>query len=94
MVTRLHVRYTADKFPEDLRFREIDHDTFKMKMQAARSLNRNGVLQVRYVIRHANTFCMAGGRYNQVMSRTRENLARLTGWSREEMERRFRSSSG
>jgi hypothetical protein len=100
MVTRLHVRYTADKFPEDLQFREVDSDTFRMKMEEAQSLSPNGVLQVRYVIRHTNTFCLAGWRYThtqqytQAMSRTRENLARLTGWSREEMERRSRSRSG
>jgi len=94
MVTRLHVRYTADQFPADLRFREIDQEKFIEKMTEQRSLSRNGVLQVRYVIRRADsTFCIAGWQYNQVMGRAMENLARLTGWSRQEMARRSRPAS-
>ncbi len=91
MVTRLHVRYTADQFPEDLQFREISQDAFMEKMVQQRSLSRNGVFQARYVIRQADsTLCLAGWQYHQAMGRTRENLSRLTGWSREEIQRRSR----
>lgn len=72
-LTRLHVRYTRDKFPEDLMFQETgDRDFF----------------QGRYVLRHAYTGemkCRAGRDYTRSLPRRFEQeaqtLARLTGWN-------------
>jgi hypothetical protein len=85
-VTRLHVRYNAQTFPEDLVFRQVDADRFKAKIQAAGLYfnNKAGtVFQGRYVIRHPKgaALCLSGIRYHQLMNpqRLRENLQRLTG---------------
>ena len=72
-ITRLHVRYTRDKFPEDLHFQETG--------------NRQN-FQGRYVIRHPyqgeDDECEAMAEYrNQLRQRQErevETLARLTGW--------------
>jgi hypothetical protein len=72
-ITRLHVRYTRDKFPEDLMFQETgNQDNF----------------QGRYVMNHpftGNLSCDAGRRYQQSlrprMEKEASNLATLTGWS-------------
>lgn len=72
-ITRLHVRYTRDKFPEDLMFQETSNrDSF----------------QGRYVLRHAftgETTCQEGRRYTRSLPRRYEKeaqtLARLTGWN-------------
>ena len=74
MLTRLHVRYSADTFPEDLAFQETgDHENF----------------QARYVLQHpwhgsSNACPAAIGYFSRV--RARENreaqtLAGLTGWN-------------
>jgi len=71
-VTRLHLRYTADKFPEDLVFQETaDRRNF----------------QGRYVLRHPWTGtdnCSAAQKYRQNLKERQEeeaeNLASLTGW--------------
>ncbi len=72
-ITRLHVRYTRDKFPEDLMFQETG--------------NREN-FQGRYVMNHpfkGNTSCEAGKKYRQALRPRLEkeagNLANLTGWS-------------
>ncbi|MEM6368861.1 MAG: DUF2330 domain-containing protein [Myxococcota bacterium] len=80
-VTRLHARYTADTFPEDLVLKVTgDSSNF----------------QVRYVLRHpylGADQCSAAEPYRvQVLDRRREEvqtLARLTGWSREGIEARM-----
>jgi len=72
-ITRLHVRYDAAHFPEDLVFQETaDRTNF----------------QGRYVLRHAwngTDTCAAAARYRVELSQRREqeaqNLALLTGWS-------------
>jgi hypothetical protein len=72
-VTRLHVRYDAAHFPEDLVFQETaDRTNF----------------QGRYVLRHAwtgDTACDAAVRYRAELTQRREreaqNLAMLTGWN-------------
>jgi hypothetical protein len=72
-ITRLHVRYTRDKFPEDLMFQETgNQENF----------------QGRYVMNHpftGNLTCDAGRRYQQTlrprMEKEATNLASLTGWS-------------
>ncbi len=71
-VTRLHVRYDAEHFPEDLVFQETsDRQNF----------------QGRYVLRHAfagEISCGEGDRYRQELAQRQEreaqNLAELTGW--------------
>ena len=73
MLTRLHVRYTADSFPEDLAFQETgDQENY----------------QARYVLQHPwkgpPDACAAAGNYFKQV-RERENreaqaLADLTGW--------------
>ncbi|RKZ92840.1 MAG: DUF2330 domain-containing protein [Candidatus Parabeggiatoa sp. nov. 1] len=71
-VTRLHVRYTADKFPEDLIFQETAERTN---------------FQGRYVLRHPWTGtenCQAAQKYRQALKQRQEReaqqLASLTGW--------------
>jgi hypothetical protein len=72
-VSRLHVRYDAHHFPEDLVFQETaDRENF----------------QGRYVLRHPWTGseqCEAADKYRRGLAERREqeaqNLARLTGWS-------------
>ena len=80
-LTRLHVRYDAEHFPEDLVFQETgDRQNF----------------QGRYVLRHpfsGEIACEAGERYRQELEgrrqREAENLARLTGWSIERIRSRM-----
>ena len=71
-ITRLHVRYSRAKFPEDLKFQSTsDRSNF----------------QGRYVIRHpfmGDMTCSAASNYQQEVIKRQEreaqNLARLTGW--------------
>lgn len=71
-ITRLHVRYDAEHFPDDLRFQETgDQSNF----------------QGRYVLRHPWTgteSCDAAAPYRQALAQRREQqaqtLASLTGW--------------
>jgi hypothetical protein len=71
-LTRLHVRYDADHFPEDLVFQETgDQENF----------------QARYVLRHpfeGSLTCVAGERYREQLEDRRrieaQTLAQLTGW--------------
>ena len=71
-ITRLHVRYTRDKFPEDLKFQETgDRTNF----------------QGRYIVRHpfmGEMLCSAASQYHQEVidrqEREAQNLASLTGW--------------
>lgn len=73
MVTRLHVRYTPETFPEDLAFQETaDRQNF----------------QARYVLRHPAKVepdaCPAAARYLKAVAERKEKeaqaLASLTGW--------------
>lgn len=71
-LTRLHLRYDREHFPEDLVFQETgDHETF----------------QGRYILRHpwrGKAQCDAAEKYLAELPKTREeqakNLAKLTGW--------------
>jgi hypothetical protein len=80
-ITRLHVRYDAAHFPEDLVFQETgDRENF----------------QGRYVLRHPFTgqaSCEAAGRYRRELAERQEreaqNLANLTGWSIGEIRRKM-----
>ena len=72
-LTRLHVRYTRDRFPEDLMFQ---------------TTNNRESFQGRYILRHPFTeqpTCRAGWDYQRSLPRTLEQqaqtLARLTGWN-------------
>jgi hypothetical protein len=72
-ISRLHVRYSRDKFPEDLVFQETSNQE---------------QFQGRYVLRHAytgETKCAAGREYKrglkQRFEREAQTLAKLTGWN-------------
>lgn len=76
-LTRLHVRYTRDRFPEDLMFQPTNNREF---------------FQGRYVLRQPFTgepTCAAGERYQRSLSQRFEQeaqtLARLTGWNIQEI---------
>ncbi len=72
-ITRLHIRYTRNKFPEDLIFHETgNRDNF----------------QGRYVLNHpfkGSLSCDAGKKYRQTLrprfEKEASTLANLTGWS-------------
>jgi hypothetical protein len=80
-VTRLHVRYDRDHFPEDLAFQETaDRTNF----------------QGRYVLRHAWTgqpSCDAGRAYVVALpgrlEKEAQNLATLTGWDVNDVRRKM-----
>ncbi len=80
-ITRLHVRYSRDKFPEDLRFQETG--------------NRQ-LFQGRYVIRHPyreEISCSAANQYQQSVKERQEKeaqiLANLTGWDISDIRRKI-----
>src|SRR5262249_15616248 len=80
-VTRLHVRYDAAHFPEDLALMEThDRENF----------------QARYVLRHpwrGSTLCLRGAEYQyELQTRFKQEartLSSLTGWSIPEIETRM-----
>lgn len=79
-ITRLHVRYTRDKFPEDLVFQETS--------------NRQQ-FQGRYILRHPYTGemkCDAARSYkrslNQRLERESQTLAKLTGWQIQDIRKK------
>jgi hypothetical protein len=85
-ITRLHVRYTRDKFPEDLMFQETG--------------NRQ-LFQGRYILRHAYTGemkCEAGRRYQQSLKERWEEeaktLAKLTGWDIQDIRKKVSIAQG
>ena len=81
IVTRLHVRYDAEHFPEDLMFQETgDRQNF----------------QARYVLQHPATgdlSCPAAQQYlEQVAQRhvqEAQTLASLTGWKPEDIHQKM-----
>ena len=83
-MTRLHVRYDAQSFPEDLAFIETkDRTNF----------------QGRYVLRHpfkGKSECDAGKKYQASLparfKREAVNLAYLTGWKQSEIEARMETA--
>jgi hypothetical protein len=80
-ITRLHVRYDADHFPDDLRFQETgDRSNF----------------QGRYILRHPWTgvdSCAAAAQYRTALTQRHEqqaqSLASLTGWNLETIRRKM-----
>ncbi len=84
-LTRLHVRYDATHFPEDLMFQETS--------------DRNN-FQARYILRHAWTGtddCPAATTYRQQLreryEREAQTLANLTGWNIGEIRRAMNLAS-
>jgi hypothetical protein len=86
-VTRLHVRYSNDSFPEDLMFQETaDTENF----------------QGRYVLRHAwegnPQQCPAAVEYFKQLAVRHEQeaktLADLTGWKLEEIQQKMNLDGG
>jgi hypothetical protein len=83
-VTRLHVRYDARSFPEDIAFLEtLDHENF----------------QARYVLRHpwrGEASCPAAEAYRaqlpKAFARQAADLADLTGWPRQEIDARMEAT--
>ena len=80
-ITRLHVRYTCDKFPEDLMFQETS--------------NRQ-LFQGRHILRHpfnGDADCPAGEVYKRVLpgrfETEAQTLARLTGWNIDEIRKKL-----
>jgi hypothetical protein len=78
-ITRLHVRYARDKFPEDLMFQETSNQT---------------QFQGRYILRHPFTGkldCEAGRDYQRSLIQRAQTqsqtLAQLTGWDIEDIRR-------
>jgi hypothetical protein len=72
-ISRLHVRYSRDRFPEDLVFQETGNQEF---------------FQGRYVVRHpfsGEITCDAGKEYKKSLKQRQETeaqtLAKLTGWN-------------
>jgi hypothetical protein len=83
-VTRLHVRYDAKSFPEDLALMET---------------RDRGTFQGRYILRHAwqgKSSCTAAVRYREELSmrflKEASNLADLTGWPRRDIDARMRAT--
>lgn len=85
-VTRLHVRYDAESFPEDLKFKTTgNRDNF----------------QGRYVLRHAyddEMVCEAAADYKDQVNERRETeiktLANLTGWERKDIRKKVEQDTG
>ncbi|NEO97600.1 MAG: DUF2330 domain-containing protein [Symploca sp. SIO2E9] len=85
-ITRFHVRYSRDQFPEDLMFQETS--------------NRQ-LFQGRYVLRHpyqGQMNCPAGREYkrslNQRLEREVQTLARLTRWNIKEIRQKANLPQG
>ncbi len=85
-VTRLHVRYDAESFPEDLKFKTTgSRDNF----------------QGRYVLRHAydgEMKCEAAAEYKAMVNKRRETeiktLANLTSWDRKAIREKVEADTG
>ncbi|MEM9003323.1 MAG: DUF2330 domain-containing protein [Cyanobacteria bacterium P01_F01_bin.86] len=80
-ITRLHVRYSRDKFPEDLMFQQTSNQEF---------------FQGRYILQHPFTgamSCPAGEAYQRSLPQRFEaeaqTLARLTGWDINDIRRQL-----
>jgi len=80
-ITRLHVRYTRDKFPEDLMFQDT---------------NNQENFQGRYVMQHPylnETNCDAGKQYRAGLPKRfdqeAQTLSKLTGWKIEDIRKKL-----
>jgi hypothetical protein len=84
-ITRIHVRYTRDRFPEDLIFKQT---------------NNNELFQGRYVLQHpyrGPATCNAAKAYAQSLpqrwEREAQTLANLTNWDINDIRRRMNLAS-
>jgi hypothetical protein len=84
-ITRLHIRYNRDKFPEDLTFKETSNQES---------------FQGRYVLRQTfkgETNCDAGKEYQRSLrprfEKEAQNLSKLTGWNLADIRRKMNISS-
>ena len=80
-ITRMHVRYTRDKFPEDLMFQDT---------------NNQENFQGRYVMQHPylnETNCDAGRQYRAGLPKRfdqeAQTLSKLTGWKIEDIRKKL-----
>jgi hypothetical protein len=85
-ISRLHVRYTRDKFPEDLMFQETSNQQ---------------QFQGRYIMRYAATGqmqCEAGREYQRSLpvrfEQEAQTLAKLTGWSIQDIRKQSNLTQG
>jgi hypothetical protein len=85
-ITRLHIRYTRDQFPEDLMFQETSH---------------RELFQGRYILQHpftGNIQCPAATEYThslpQRFEQEAQNLARLTNWNIQDIRQKIKLSVG
>jgi hypothetical protein len=83
-VTRLHLRYDAKSFPEDLNFIETGD---------------RGSFQARYILQHpyvGKTSCTDGSAYRASLQvrfkQEAQSLANVTGWSQKEIEARMQAT--
>lgn len=84
-ITRLHIRYNRDKFPEDLTFKETSNQE---------------LFQGRYVLRYpfkGETSCDAGKEYQRSLrprfEKEAQTLSKLTGWDISDIRRKMNLSS-
>jgi hypothetical protein len=102
-ITRLHVRYNEQTFPNDLEFRLVDFDEMQSRLAQGQNptrqealLYRTGTLhQGRYVIRDTTGGAWSFSRlkYHWQMRHANQNLARLTGWGPEKIEQLAKAGS-
>ncbi|MFN6464000.1 MAG: DUF2330 domain-containing protein [Nostoc sp. DedVER02] len=85
-ISRLHVRYTRDKFPEDLIFQQTANSEF---------------FQGRYVLQHpfeGESKCQAGREYKRSLPKRFEQeaqtLAKLTNWKIQDIRNKMKLSVG
>ncbi|MEM9543036.1 MAG: DUF2330 domain-containing protein [Cyanobacteria bacterium P01_E01_bin.42] len=96
-ITRLHIRYNAENFPEDLQFEEVNPDDLMMEIRQEEKFfwNRGGVIfQGRYVIRQPATgswFFAKRQYFDSFKPQWNKNLAELTGWDLEEIQQKAES---
>jgi hypothetical protein len=84
-ITRFHVRYTRDKFPEDLMFAET---------------SSRQSFQGRYILQHpftGNIECAAGQQYKKSLperfERESQTLANLTGWNIQDIRNKIKMTT-
>lgn len=85
-ISRLHVRYSRDKFPEDLMFQETANSQ---------------LFQGRYVLRHpfkGDAKCQAAQQYKrslpQRFEQEAQTLAKLTGWKVQDIRKKMNITEG
>jgi hypothetical protein len=93
-ITRLHVRYTQEKFPKDLVFKEVSENELLAKVRNAGKyfLNRASVVfQGRYVIRRPQDSAsgVAKWRYGRWKNQWAKNVVKLTGWDIKELRKKM-----